>query len=238
MYIYIGMPESAFEGNLQLCDKPLKPCNGTDSNTGGRGGSKGNGGNKLKSGVVAGIAISCALGFILILLLLLAIYFCCRKSASSWEDTGNTPKRVEARGIQLGGKSVSPSPPEPTTSSSSSVGIINESRKLVFLGKLDAAFNLEDLLRAPSEVLGRGEYGTSYKAELEMADATIINVVVKRLREVNLPSRVFKERLREIGSLDHENVVTPRAYYYGMDEKLLVLDHVALGSLSAILHGT
>ena len=47
-------------------------------------------------------------------------------------------------------------------------------------GHLRYSFDLEDLLRASAEVLGKGGLGTSYKAVLEEGTT----VVVKRLRDV------------------------------------------------------
>jgi hypothetical protein len=54
-----------------------------------------------------------------------------------------------------------------------------EQSRLVFVGKgVRYSFNLEDLLRASAEVLGKGSVGTSYKAVLEEGTT----VVVKRLK--------------------------------------------------------
>ncbi|KAG2408328.1 inactive receptor [Vigna angularis] len=40
-------------------------------------------------------------------------------------------------------------------------------KKLVFFGNATRAFDLEDLLRASAEVLGKGTFGTTYKVVLE-----------------------------------------------------------------------
>ncbi|KAL2547120.1 Serine/threonine protein kinase [Forsythia ovata] len=53
---------------------------------------------------------------------------------------------------------------------------------LVFVGKKDLKFDLDDLLKASAEVLDKGTFGTAYKAVLE----TCMAIVVKRLRDVNL----------------------------------------------------
>ncbi|GAB2296704.1 hypothetical protein Dimus_030812 [Dionaea muscipula] len=95
------------------------------------------------------------------------------------------------------------------------------------------AFDLEDLLRASAEVLGKGTFGMSYKAILE--DANI--VVVKRLKEVSVGKREFEQQMEAIGSVRHPNVVALRAYYYSKDEKLMVSDYCSQGSLSTLLHG-
>lgn len=109
-----------------------------------------------------------------------------------------------------------------------------DKNKLIFFPGSSYSFNLEDLLRASAEVLGKGTYGTTYTAILEEGTT----VVVKRLREVLAGKRDFEQQMKAIGrAQDHPNIVPLRAYYHSKDEKLLVFDHVAGGSLSARLHG-
>ncbi|TKY60696.1 inactive receptor kinase [Spatholobus suberectus] len=105
--------------------------------------------------------------------------------------------------------------------------------KLVFFEGCNYAFDLEDLLRASAEVLGKGTFGTAYKAILE--DAT--TVVVKRLKEVAVGKKDFEQHMEIVGSLKHENVVELKAYYYSKDEKLMVYDYYSQGSISSMLHG-
>ncbi|KAL2238296.1 probable inactive receptor kinase At4g23740 [Sesamum indicum] len=107
------------------------------------------------------------------------------------------------------------------------------SNKLVFFEGCNYAFDLEDLLRASAEVLGKGTFGTAYKAILE--DATM--VVVKRLKDVNVGKREFEQQMDVIGSIKHENVIELRAYYYSKDEKLMVYDYYSQGSVASMLHG-
>ncbi|CAN6443845.1 unnamed protein product [Victoria cruziana] len=108
-----------------------------------------------------------------------------------------------------------------------------EKNKLVFFQGSSMEFDLEDLLRASAEVLGKGTFGTAYKAVLE--DST--PVVVKRLKEVVVGKRDFEQLMEAVGSIRHENVVPLRAYYYSKEEKLLVYDYFSEGSLAARLHG-
>ncbi|KAK6137315.1 hypothetical protein DH2020_028943 [Rehmannia glutinosa] len=95
------------------------------------------------------------------------------------------------------------------------------------------AFDLEDLLRASAEVLGKGTFGTSYRVIME--DATM--VVVKRLKDVNVGKKEFEQQMHLIGNIKHENVIELRAYYYSKDEKLMVYDYYREGSLASMLHG-
>jgi len=107
-----------------------------------------------------------------------------------------------------------------------------QKNNLNFFQDSNLAFDLEDLLRASAEVLGKGTFGVSYKAALE--DST--TVVVKRLNQVNVGKREFEQQMELIGKIKHENVVSLRAYYYSKDEKLTVYDYYGQGSVSAMLH--
>ncbi|KAM7494317.1 hypothetical protein LguiB_028926 [Lonicera macranthoides] len=105
--------------------------------------------------------------------------------------------------------------------------------RLVFFEGCSYAFDLEDLLRASAEVLGKGTFGMSYKAILE--DGT--SVVVKRLKEVGVGKKDFEQQLEVVGTIKHPNVIELRAYYYSKDEKLIVYDYYSKGSVSSMLHG-
>lgn len=105
--------------------------------------------------------------------------------------------------------------------------------RLVFFEGLTFNFELDDLLRASAEVMGKGNYGTSYKASLEEGRM----VIVKRLKEVVIGEHEFELQMEIMGRVDHPNVVPLRAYYYSKDEKLLVYDYMICGSFSLQLHG-
>lgn len=105
--------------------------------------------------------------------------------------------------------------------------------RLVFFESSNLAFDLEDLLRASAEVLGKGTFGVTYKAALE--DST--TMVVKRLKEMALAKRDFEQQMEVVGSIRHENVAALRAYFYSKDEKLMVYDYFSAGSVSPMLHG-
>lgn len=110
-----------------------------------------------------------------------------------------------------------------------------EKNKLVFFEGSNYNFDLEDLLRASAEVLGKGSYGTAYKAILD--EGTI--VVVKRVREVGVAKKEFDQHMEFVGRVGrHPNIVPLCAYYYSKDEKLLVYEYMVTGSLSSLLHGT
>ncbi|KAK4750988.1 hypothetical protein SAY87_004470 [Trapa incisa] len=245
---------SSFLGT-SLCGKPLQACSEaiTLPPTTPTSGSQGNDneakkkGKKLSGAAVAGIAIGSVFAFLLIVVLLICL---CRKrnrtsrsldipaakppvtdlraeksSASEDENGGSNghsaAAAVVAAATVAGGKGGGEGATEPN------------SKKLVFFGNSARAFDLEDLLRASAEVLGKGTFGTTYKAVLEFGTV----MTVKRLKDVNVSAKEFKEKIEAVGAMDHESLAPLRAYYYNNDEKLLVHDYMPMGSLSALLHG-
>ncbi|KAI3706543.1 hypothetical protein L6452_24353 [Arctium lappa] len=62
----------------------------------------------------------------------------------------------------------------------------------IWLLKDLAKFDLEDLLRASAEDLGKRTFGTAYKALLEMG----FLVAVKRLKDVTMADKEFREKLK------------------------------------------
>eukprot|EP00249_Psilotum_nudum_P030476 c43128_g1_i1 orf=605-2923(-) len=119
------------------------------------------------------------------------------------------------------------------TSQSSGREISEVGGRLVhFNGSLN--FSADDLLCATAEVLGKSTYGTVYKATLDDGN----QVAVKRLREGIVKSqRDFEAEVTHLGEIRHPNILALKAYYWGpKDEKLLVYDYMAGGSLAAFLH--
>ncbi|KAF8096888.1 hypothetical protein N665_0299s0048 [Sinapis alba] len=217
-----GFPRDVFEGNT-LCGKPLSACEGDAVSPVSPPPSGKRDSDKLSTGAIVGIVIGCVVG----LLLLLLILFClCRKRKK--EENG-PPRNVEA-----------PVPAAPTSSSAAAIpketaasesGVV--SKDLIFFVKSFGEFDLDGLLKASAEVLGKGTVGSSYKASFDHG----LVVAVKRLRDVVVPEKDFRERLQVLGSMSHPNLVTLIAYYFSRDEKLLVFEHMSRGSLSALLHG-
>ncbi|GER27293.1 leucine-rich repeat protein kinase family protein [Striga asiatica] len=201
-------PRSSFAGN-SLCGDPLDPC------------STGNRNKSLSGGSIAGIVIGSVAGLLLLLLLITCLCKCLTEKED--EKSEETEKGFEIPAT------------DPEKKKERVESDVNNSGKkdLVFLGNTGWDFDLEDLLKASAEVLGKGAFGTAYKAVLE----TGLTVAVKRLRDVVAEAREFREKMEEIGRLSHDNLVPLRAYYYNKDEKLLVYDYLPMGSLSALLHG-
>ncbi|KAJ7959960.1 Receptor-like kinase [Quillaja saponaria] len=219
-------PNSSFQGNSLLCGLPLKPCPVVPPTPSPSyipppsvGPQKQSSKKKLSMGAIIAIAVG---GFVLLFFVALVIVLCClrkkddggssvTKGKGSSGGRGDKPKEEFGSGVQ-----------EP------------EKNKLVFFEGCSYNFDLEDLLRASAEVLGKGSYGTAYKAILEESTT----VVVKRLKEVVVSKRDFEQQMEIVGRVgQHPNVLPLRAYYYSKDEKLLVCDYVPGGNLSTLLHG-
>ncbi|KAL7107337.1 hypothetical protein ACP275_06G047900 [Erythranthe tilingii] len=104
-------------------------------------------------------------------------------------------------------------------------------KELVFVENGNHPFEFDDLLEASAEVLGKGTFGTSYKAILSETD-----VLVKRLKDVAVTLNEFHHHSQIIGRMRHGNVDRLRAYHFSKDEKLMVYDYQDRGSVSAFLH--
>ncbi|CAA7397173.1 unnamed protein product [Spirodela intermedia] len=232
-------PASSFAGNLDLCGGPLPPCkNFFPSPAPSPGGEEtpaqvpADRGKKKKLSTASIIAISVACGAVLLLALLLLL-ICLVLRRRRRREPAKSPKRASAIPRSGGGAA------ETATTSSSKDDIGGgragvEKNKLVFFENRLYGFDLEDLLRASAEVLGKGSMGTSYKAVLEDG----MTVVVKRLKDVAVSKREYDVQMEALGKVKNDNVVPLRAFYYSKDEKLLVYDYFPAGSLSALLHGS
>ncbi|KAI4302540.1 hypothetical protein MLD38_038271 [Melastoma candidum] len=245
---------SAFAGN-NLCGKPLAAVCPQDislpagtsagGNSSAVGGSASKRKGKLSGGAIAGIAIGCVLGLLLLVALLICL--CRRKlnkksssvkvavAAAAGKDHNKRAMESETTGGYTADRSAyvvgGVEAPKGGGELEINGGL---EKKLVFFGiSRRKAFDLEDLLRASAEVLGKGTFGTAYKAILEGG----VTVAVKRLKDVNVPINEFKEKIEVVGMMEHENLVPLMAYYYSNDEKLLVHEYMPMGSLSALLHG-
>ncbi|KAF7838634.1 putative inactive receptor kinase [Senna tora] len=223
-------PASSFAGNLALCGGPLQPCNPffpapapAPSTVAPSIPVHVKKTKKLSTAAIVGIAVGSAL-FLLLLLLILFLCLCKRQRREP-------PKAASAPPPAAAEAGTSSSKDDITGGLAEAAG---ERNRLVFLEGGVYRFDLEDLLRASAEVLGKGSVGTSYKAVLEEGTT----VVVKRLKDVGVTKKEFETQMEVVGKVKHENVVPLRAFYYSKDEKLLVYDYLPSGSLSALLHGS
>ncbi|MBA0561108.1 hypothetical protein Golob_017961, partial [Gossypium lobatum] len=96
-------------------------------------------------------------------------------------------------------------------------------------------FTIEELSRAPAEVLGRGSHGTLYKATLRNGHM----LTVKWLRVGLVKNKKeFAKEVKKIGSVRQPNFVPVRAYYWGPreQERLLLADYIDCDSLALHLY--
>ncbi|XP_073021190.1 probable inactive receptor kinase At5g58300 [Primulina eburnea] len=230
-YALQKFPISSFIGNSHLCGPPLtycsrlspSPLSAPESSSSPEivGSHRAASSIKLNTGAIAAIAVG---GSFLLILLVLAILLRCRKKKS---NSGGT------RVIKTKASSIAKT--ENLKSEDFGSGVQEaEKNKLVFFQRCSYTFDLEDLLRASAEVLGKGSYGTAYKAILDEATT----VVVKRLKEVGIGKKEFEQHLETLNGLGiHPNVLPLLAYYYSKDEKLLVYEYMPASSLCSALHG-
>ncbi|QCE15392.1 protein brassinosteroid insensitive 1 [Vigna unguiculata] len=225
-------PYSSFVGNSLLCGPPLNDCSTispspspstddyqplTPPTTQNQKGTN----HKKSFGLAPILALVIGVFAFLSLLVVVICVFCLKRKKNS-----------KSSGI-LKGKASCAGKTEVSKSFGSGVQGA-EKNKLFFFEGSSSSFDLEDLLKASAEVLGKGSYGTAYKAVLEEGTT----VVVKRLKEVVVGKKEFEQHLEIVGKFgSHSNVMPLRAYYYSKDEKLLVYNYMPGGSLFFLLHG-
>ncbi|CAA0400766.1 Leucine-rich repeat-containing N-terminal plant-type [Arabidopsis suecica] len=217
-------PEYSFIGNSLLCGPPLNACSGgaispssnlprplTENLHPVR--------RRQSKAYIIAIVVGCSVA----VLFLGIVFLVCLVKRTKKEEGGGEGVRT-----QMGG--VNSKKPQDFGS-----GVQDpEKNKLFFFERCNHNFDLEDLLKASAEVLGKGSFGTAYKAVLEDTTA----VVVKRLREVVASKKEFEQQMEIVGKINqHSNFVPLLAYYYSKDEKLLVYKYMTKGSLFGIMHG-
>ncbi|KAK7269793.1 hypothetical protein RIF29_22529 [Crotalaria pallida] len=261
---FSGFPESSFLQNPSLCGAPIRKCNDVvvadPSKPGSEGAiaspvtplprgnnnaptatvssspspiptnegpiskknhsNNGNGGGSSKISPVALIAI--IVGDALVLGIVCLLFYCYfwRSYAKKLKQGKGGSKLFESEKI------VYSSSPYPAQAG------YERGRMVFFEG--EKRFELEDLLRASAEMLGKGGFGTAYKAVLD--DGNV--VAVKRLKDAQIGGkREFEQHMEVLGKLRHPNVVSLRAYYFAREEKLLVYDFMPNATLFWLLHG-
>ncbi|KAH6822487.1 leucine-rich repeat transmembrane protein kinase family protein [Perilla frutescens var. hirtella] len=227
-------PASSFWNNRVLCGPPLEKCKAVSSDptrpAGAIVGPKTTGmptdskpiinsgntrrGNKFSSPAIIGIIVGDVVVLGLVSMLLYCYFW---RNYSSELESGKSSGSAE--------KMVYSSSPYPNPT--------QERGKIVFFEGV-RRFELEDLLRASAEMLGKGGFGTAYKAILD--DGNV--VAVKRLKDLGVNGKKeFEQQMEVLGRLKHPNLVELKAYYFAKDEKLLVYDYMPNANLFWLLHG-
>ncbi|MED6192535.1 hypothetical protein PIB30_011064 [Stylosanthes scabra] len=246
----IKFNDSSFQGNAGICgDKIGKPCDDddgkkeekisvvvqSDSRHGGRW--------KNDTVQIAGFVLT---SFLLVSLIAFFIVRSKRKESENLGRLGNGGGSVAGESVQVrvsepvkregGGVAVTVRKGSSKRRGGSSHG--GSSRggigELVVVNDEKGVFGLSDLMKAAAEVVGNGGLGSSYKAVMSNGVA----VVVKRTREMNaLEKESFEGEMWKLGRLKHWNVLTPLAYHFRKDEKLIMSEYVPGSSLLFLLHG-
>lgn len=220
---------------------PSTPTSDFGSLTAGGGGNPGGaearkrggdgGAQKMCPLAIVGIAVGGAV--LLAFTSLLLAYYCC--GGVSKKDMAGDPldSLSENNNGEKGDGGTIHRDSSNTSYNPDAAAEVHGSSSLVFFDER-RGFELEDLLRASAEMLGKGSLGTVYRAVLESRYA----VAVKRLKDANPCGRIeFQRYMNVVGCLRHPNLVRLRAYYYAAQEKLLVYDYQPNGSLFSLLHG-
>ncbi|XP_057961697.1 probable leucine-rich repeat receptor-like protein kinase At1g68400 [Malania oleifera] len=252
-----GFPGSAFSGNPVLCGSPLSKCSfgsayptrpGSDGalaspvlpHPGGGPGTVASSPTSMPANTMSDksrnsrpvtgksmsllAVIAIIVGDVLVLAIVSALIYCYFfRNYAGGSGSGRKASR-----LMEGEKMVYSASPYP-----GQVGL--EKGRMVFFDG-ERRFELEDLLRASAEMLGKGGMGTAYKAVLD--DGNV--VAVKRLREAQVvgnKQREMEQHIEVLGRLRHPNVVSLKAYYFAREEKLLVYDYMPNASLFWLLHG-
>ncbi|XP_050285238.1 pollen receptor-like kinase 3 [Quercus robur] len=226
---------STFKGNGDLCGEPLG--NECKEAAAGPAGSK-------NTSISKNMIIAIVVAAVVLLMIIVVIIVRSRRKKRDEFDVLEHEKRnseehvVEVRVSQSGSSRKEADSIHRKGSSSSrrgsNKGKGNMAVDLVVVNNEKGVFGLSDLMRASAEVLGNGSSGSAYKAVM----ANGVAVVVKRMREMNALGRdQFDAEIRQIASLQHWNILTPLAYHFRKDEKLLVYEYIPKGSLLYLLHG-
>ncbi|KAH6813500.1 hypothetical protein C2S51_022518 [Perilla frutescens var. frutescens] len=202
-------------GNENLCGPPTPAvCTRTSDDSGGKGkGKEHDNGRFLAIVVVVDVIV------LVVIMLLFIVYY--RKYKKLRKETMMMMMKGRDDGEEEHDSRI----------------VEGEKGKLVFLNKDEhetTTFDLDDLLRASAEGLGKGNFGNCYKAMMEVGAA----VVVKRFRDLKPLNRdEFVRQATAIAHQKHPNLLPLLACYYSKDEKLFVYTFASNGNLFNRLHG-
>ncbi|XP_054799722.1 probable inactive receptor kinase At2g26730 [Prosopis cineraria] len=235
--------EDSFLGNPELCGKPLqKNCplihtlavKSVESN----GSNEMNGSNGSKGPSKDQIQMYSGYAALVLVFILFVLYKLCTRNKIEKAEAGASNKVAASSDHDVFDKPSNASSGQKSVVSRSEISVNSESgmvsQSLVVLAQpVISEFRLEDLLRAPAELLGRGKHGSLYKVMLDNGKT----VVVKRIKDLATSSHDFKQKMEILGQVKHPYLLPPLAFYCSNQEKLLVYEFQENGSLFKLLHG-
>ncbi|RWW21691.1 hypothetical protein GW17_00014147 [Ensete ventricosum] len=168
------------------------------------------------------VAIFVIVDALVLLILLWTIYvFCRRLKAKETGKENPPPGEVNEKGEGV------------RCEEEEEDAVVQEPGKITF-AKDGGGFGLEELLKASAEGLGKGSFGSCYKAMVD--DARM--VVVKRLRGVGpVTKEEFLKHMRSLSAMEHPNLLPLLGYYYSSTEKLVISNYACNGNLFDRIHG-
>ncbi|XP_058092137.1 probable inactive receptor kinase At2g26730 [Magnolia sinica] len=211
--------ESSYSNNPGLCGPPSPAVCKIDTVSGGPSDKPP---HKNKSNLTGASLISIFVVLDIIALVLVIILFSIYyKKAKSKKREREVKSKLEKEAKRDRG------------SGGTRVTVIEERGTLSFIGQA-GGFELNDLLKASAEELGKGSFGSSYKAMID----GMAPVVVKRMRDLSSFTRErFAKHVKVVADLKHPNLLPLLAYYHSKDEKLLIYRFAPNGNLFNRIHG-
>ncbi|KAL5721579.1 non-specific serine/threonine protein kinase [Ranunculus cassubicifolius] len=232
------LKDASFLGNPDLCGKPLPtecPDTPPTSVQPAAPPPPGNDGGGVTVAIVTLVAV-----IAMLLVATLVVIKRRRKFDVLGRETFEDPVEMHVPPITASAQEIESASLVPASRGVSSTRRGSQSGKAAGAGDLIVVndergiFGLPDLMKAAAEVLGNGSLGSAYKAVMTNG----IAVVVKRMRDMNKVTKDgFDMEFRRLGGLHHRNILTPLAYHYRKEEKLVVYEYVPRGSLLFLLHG-
>ncbi|XP_050370295.1 receptor protein kinase-like protein ZAR1 isoform X1 [Argentina anserina] len=94
--------------------------------------------------------------------------------------------------------------------------------------------DLDKLLKASAFLLGKSKVGIVYKVVLKDGRTLAVRSLGD---EASQMFKEFQTEIEAIGKMRHPNITTLLAYYWSIDEKLLIYEYIPNGDLSTAIHG-
>lgn len=125
------------------------------------------------------------------------------------------------------------SPMKKATSEGRLKGGDNNNSELVFFVEDHERFKLEDLLRATADLRSENFWSSLFKVKFE----NNVEYAVKRLKNLQVSCDEFREILKQISKVKHQNILSLVGYRSTKEEKLIIYKYQSNGSVLNLLNG-
>ncbi|KAF9663935.1 hypothetical protein SADUNF_Sadunf17G0103700 [Salix dunnii] len=197
--------------------------------------SIGPGGSKTGGAVAIGIVV----GFVVLSLLVMAVWFAQKRKRRKEENSGHTMPSPFASSQNSGSMFLKPYPPAPLDGSPSGSNYIYSPSEPGVVNNSRSWFTYEELVQATNgfsaqNLLGEGGFGCVYKGALDDGR----EVAVKQLKiGGSQGEREFRAEVEIISRVHHRHLVSLVGYCISEHQRLLVYDYLPNDSLYYHLHG-